>query len=104
MLEYLDLYFKVKSGDFVKAERDLISVTFKKVIAKERKAVQLLEHLCEQPRLKRYESNMRFYLERQKEELRAKLMRIVQMLQASCLPNADNAESRAFFLNLVGDF
>ena len=47
---------------------------------------------------------MRFYLERQKEELRAKLMRIVQMLQSSCLPNADNAESRAFFLNLVGDF
>ena len=47
---------------------------------------------------------MRFYLERQKEELRAKLMRIVQMLQANCLPNADNAESRAFFLNLVGDF
>ena len=32
MLEYLDLYFKVKTGDFVKAERDLISVTFKKVI------------------------------------------------------------------------
>ena len=47
MLEYLDLYFKVKSGDFVKAERDLISVTFKKVIAKERKAIQLLEHLCD---------------------------------------------------------
>ena len=47
---------------------------------------------------------MRFYLERQKEELRAKLMRIVQMLQSNCLPNAENAESKAFFLNLVGDF
>ena len=34
MLEYLNLYFKVKTGDFVKTERDLISVTFKKVIGK----------------------------------------------------------------------
>ena len=47
---------------------------------------------------------MRFYLERQKEELKAKLVRIVQMLQNNCLPHADNAESRTFFLNLVGDF
>ena len=39
MLEYLDLYFKVKTGEFAKTERDLISVTFKKVIAKERKAI-----------------------------------------------------------------
>ena len=64
MVEYLNLYFKVKTGDFAKVERDLISLTFKKIISKERKAIQLLEHLVDQPKLKRYETSMRFYLDR----------------------------------------
>ena len=39
MLEYLGLYFQVKRGEFAKAERDLLSLTFKKVVAKERSAI-----------------------------------------------------------------
>ena len=104
MLEYLGLYFQVKRGEFAKAERDLLSLTFKKVVAKERSAIQLLDHLVDQPKLKRYETQMRHYLERQKDELRQKLTQIVQMLQTSCLPNSGHQESKAFFLNLIGDF
>ena len=47
---------------------------------------------------------MRFYLERQKEEMRVKLNQIVTMLIDSCMPNAKNAESKVFFMNLIGDF
>lgn len=104
MMEYLNLYFTVKNGDFVKSERDLISVTFKKVVAKERRAIQLLNHLVEQPKLKRYEQSMRFYLDRQKDELRVKLGQIVTMLNTHCMAHAENAESRSFFLCMIGDF
>ena len=64
MLEYLGLYFKVKTGEYSKTERDLISVTFKKIISKERQAISLLEHLVDQTKLKRYETSMKFYMER----------------------------------------
>lgn len=39
-----------------------------------------MEHLVDLPKLKRYEPNMKYYLERQKEELKTKLIQIVQML------------------------
>ena len=104
MLEYLNSYFSVKQGEFSKSERDLISVTFKKIIVKARRSIQMLEHLVEQPRLKRYESNMKYYLERQKDELKTKLSQIVQMIQTSCLPNSSNHENKSFFLSLVGDY
>ena len=82
----------------------MIAVTLKKIVTKPRKAIALLEHLENQPKLQRYSENIKTYNERLKEELKAKLVEIVQMLQSSALPNAKNVESKAFFLNLIGDF
>lgn len=104
MLEYIRDYFSVKNGEFDKSERDLIAVTLKKIVTKPRKAIALLEHLQDQQKLQRYSENIKTYNERLKEELKVKLVEIVQMLQSSALPNAKNVESKAFFLNLIGDF
>ena len=76
MIEQLQEYFKVKQDDFNKIERDLIAVTLKKSIATDRKSVQLLDHLVEQPSLKRFETHMRNYIEKLKDELKAKLQTI----------------------------
>ena len=60
--------------------------------------------MAEQPKLKRYESQIKNYCERLKDETKTTLVEIVQMLQQTCIANAKNIESRAFFLNLLGDF
>ena len=44
------------------------------------------------------------YLDKLKEEMKAKLTLIIQMLQTQALANSENAESKAFFYNLIGDF
>ncbi len=55
MLEYIRDYFQVKNDDFDKKDRDMIAVTLKKIVQKERKAIRMLCHMAEQPKLKRYE-------------------------------------------------
>ena len=104
MLEYCQSYFKVKHGEFTKAERDLISVTLKKCVTQERNSIELLDHLVETPKLNRYKELMQQYLDKLKEEMKAKLTLIIQMLQTQALTNSENAESKAFFYNLIGDF
>ena len=54
----------------------MIAVTLKKSIAKDSKSVELLDHLVELPSLKRFETHMRNYLDRLKDELKQKLVLI----------------------------
>ncbi len=82
----------------------MVAVTLKKIVQKERKAIKMLCHMAEQPKLKRYESQIKNYCERLRDETKTILVEIVQMLQQTCIANAKNIESRAFFLNLLGDF
>jgi len=70
MLEYLGSYFEVRLGEFDKPERDLIAVTVKKIVDRERKAIKLYSHLAEQGKLKRFESNIRTYTEKLRDEVR----------------------------------
>lgn len=104
MLEYLNAYVLVKKDDYNKEERDMISVTIKKHIRKERKSLELLDALVDQPKLKRFEANMRQYIEKLKDEAKMKMVEILQLLQTSCLAQAENRETKAFFLSLIGDF
>lgn len=80
ILDYLNAYFTVKKDDYNKEERDLISVTLKKLIRKERKSIELLDSLVDQPKLKRFEANMRQYIEKLKDEAKAKMVEILQLL------------------------
>ena len=64
----------------------------------------MLDHLAETPKLNRYKELMQIYLDKLKEEMKAKLTLIIQMLQTQALANSENAESKAFFYNLIGDF
>jgi len=104
MFEYIKEYFQAKNTEFSKKERDLIAVTLKKIVAKDRRSIQLLDHLVDQPRLKKYEQNMRNYVEKLRESTKLRLVELVTLLQTYCLPLVVNAESKAFFLNLIGDF
>jgi hypothetical protein len=47
MLEFLREYFKVKKSEYTKKERDLLGVTIKKILAKELKAIHLIDYLVE---------------------------------------------------------
>ena len=97
-------YFEMRLGEFDKNERDLIAVSVKKMVERERKAIKLYTHLTEQSRLKRFEQNIKTYTEKLREELRTVLQEIVELLKKNCLQQAKNVESKVFFLNLIGDF
>jgi len=47
MLECLQSYSDVRLGEFDKAERDLITVTVKKSVERERNAIKLYNHLAD---------------------------------------------------------
>ena len=55
MLDYLKEFVKAKSSDFTKVDRDMIAVIVKTIVDKERKAFNLIDHLVDQPKLKKYE-------------------------------------------------
>ena len=58
-----------------------MSVTLKKCVTQERNSIELLDHLVETPRLARYKELMQQYLEKLREEMKAKLTLIIQMIQ-----------------------
>ena len=63
-------------------------MTVNKVVANDRKLAKLIDYLVELPKLKKYETVMRTYNEKLKEEVRSKLHDMVQMISLSCLSNA----------------
>ena len=46
---------------------------------------------------------MRNYMEKIRDGLKNRLMELTHLLQSKCLALADNVESKASFLNLIGD-
>lgn len=103
MVDYLKEFINAKSSDFTKVDRDLIVVIVKQIVKKERQAFTLIDHLVELPKLKKYETNMRNYLDKVKDGLKSRLNELTYLLENKCLPLAENAESKASFLNLIGD-
>ena len=78
-------YLSVKAGEFEKAERDMIAVSVKQMIERERATIKLLDSLLELPKLKRFENSIRVYAEKMKEEMRQKLSEVISMLHTAGL-------------------
>jgi 14-3-3 protein epsilon len=103
MVDFLRPLLKEKGGDFTVEERNLLSVGFKNLIGGKRTAIRTISAIEQNPKYQKFGSGLGQYKRKIEGELQKNCQDIIDMIKADGMRTSD-AEGRAFFLKMVGDY
>lgn len=103
MVDFLRPLLKEKGGDFTTEERNLLSVGFKNLIGGKRTAIRTISAIEQNPKYQKYGGSLGSYKKKIELELQKNCQDIIDMIKADGMRTQD-AEGRAFFLKMVGDY
>ena len=103
MVDFLRPLLKEKGGDFSVEERNLLSVGFKNLIGGKRTAIRTISAIEQNPKYQKYGGSLGSYKRKIELELQKNCQDIIDMIKADGMRTQD-AEGRAFFLKMVGDY
>lgn len=103
MLEFLKPVLKRK-GELQMEERNLISVAFKNLSGNKRTAWRALTAIEENPKYDKYHEKTKTFKVKVEEELKKICKEAIAAIDDNLLQNANNAESKVFFLKMKADY
>lgn len=104
MYNFLKEVVEQKDQDFTTEERNLLSVGFKNLIGANRTAIRTIGAIEQNPKYQKFSDALGKYKKKIEEELFNQCLGIVNLVKEKCLKVASNAESKAFFLKMAGDY
>lgn len=104
MVSFLKEMLKEKKGELSVEERNLLSVGFKNLIGSKRTAIRTIAAIEQNPKYQKFNDAMGNYKKKIEDELFAQCEDIVKTIKEMALPNANEGESKAFFLKMIGDY
>jgi 14-3-3 protein epsilon len=103
MVDFLRPLLKEKGGDFSVEERNLLSVGFKNLIGGKRTAIRTISAIEQNPKYQKFGGALGNYKKKIEGELQKNCQDIIDMIKQDGMKTGD-AEGRAFFLKMVGDY
>ncbi len=104
MVEFLRPILKEKGGDFSVEERNLLSVGFKNLIGGKRTAIRTITAIEQNPKYTKFSHALGHYKKKIEGELQKDCQNIINMIKNDAMKNLTDAEGKAFFLKMVGDY
>ena len=104
MVDFLKPILKEKGGDFSVEERNLLSVGFKNLIGGKRTAIRTISAIEQNPKYSRFGTALQDYKKKIEGELYKDCEDIINMIKDDALKSQAEAEGKAFFLKMIGDY
>ena len=105
MVSYLQAVLKIKGSDVTSDERNLISVAFKNLISSKRAACRTIAAIEQNPKYTKYSTALTGYKSQIEQQLIADCQRVIDIIADNVLAkDCPNAEAKAFFVKMVGDY
>lgn len=104
MVEFLKPILREKGGDFSVEERNLLSVGFKNLIGGKRTAIRTISAIEQNPKYQKFGGALGDYKKKIEGELQNDCQNIINMIKNDAMKTQQEAEGRAFFLKMVGDY
>ena len=104
MVDFLRPILKEKGGDFSVEERNLLSVGFKNLIGGKRTAIRTITAIEQNPKYTKFSHALGHYKKKIEGELQKDCQNIINMIKNDAMKSLSDAEGKAFFLKMVGDY
>ena len=104
MVDFLKPILKEKSGEFSVEERNLLSVGFKNLIGGKRTAIRTIAAIEQNPKYQKFGTALGDYKKKIEHELQKDCQNIIDMIKNDGMKSQQEAESKAFFLKMIGDY
>jgi 14-3-3 protein epsilon len=104
MVEFLKPILREKGGDFSVEERNLLSVGFKNLIGGKRTAIRTISAIEQNPKYAKFGGALGDYKKKIEEELYKDCQNIINMIKNDAMKSQQEAEGKAFFLKMIGDY
>ncbi len=104
MVEFLRPILKEKGGDFTVEERNLLSVGFKNLIGGKRTAIRTISAIEQNPKYSKFGGALGAYKLKIEGELQNDCQNIINMIKNDAMKTQGDAEGKAFFLKMIGDY
>ena len=104
MVDFLKPILRDKGGDFSVEERNLLSVGFKNLIGGKRTAIRTISAIEQNPKYQKFGGALQDYKKKIEEELYKDCQNIINMIKNDAMKTQQEAEGKAFFLKMVGDY
>lgn len=104
MVDFLKPILREKGGDFSVEERNLLSVGFKNLIGGKRTAIRTISAIEQNPKYSKFGQALADYKKKIEEELYRDCQNIINMIKNDAMKSSSDAEGKAFFLKMIGDY
>ncbi len=104
IVDFLKPILKEKGGDFTVEERNLLSVGFKNLIGGKRTAIRTISAIEQNPKYTKFASALGAYKTKIETDLQKDCQNIINMIKDDAMKTQNEAEGKAFFLKMVGDY
>lgn len=104
MVDFLKPLVKEKGAGLTTEERNLLSVGFKNLIGSKRTAIRTISAIEQNPKYQKFGDALNTYKRKIEDELSKDCDLIISIVRDDALKNASEAESKSFFLKMVGDY
>jgi hypothetical protein len=104
MVDFLRPIMREKGGDFSVEERNLLSVGFKNLIGGKRTAIRTISAIEQNPKYQKYSEALTTYKKKIEEELFKDCEDIITMIRDDAMKSLKDAEGKAFFQKMIGDY
>lgn len=104
MVDFLKPILKEKGGDFSVEERNLLSVGFKNLIGGKRTAIRTISAIEQNPKYTKFAGALGQYKQKIEGDLQKDCQNIINMIRDDAMKTQNEAEGKAFFLKMIGDY
>jgi 14-3-3 protein epsilon len=104
MVDFLRPILKEKGGDFSVEERNLLSVGFKNLIGGKRTAIRTISAIEQNPKYSKFGGALGDYKKKIEDELFRDCQNIINMIINDGMKSLTDAEGKAFFQKMIGDY
>ena len=104
MVSYLGEVLDFKGGSVNADERNLLSVAFKNLISSKRSACRTIAAIEQNPKYQKFQGALANYKRGIEQQLTADCEKIVQIIQSKVMNRECEAEAKAFFVKMIGDY
>lgn len=93
-----------KTSDFTIEERNLLSITFKNLLASDRKALKLVNDIAAFEKFSKYVTVLTAFRKKLQRSIIAKCTSIISLCENECMSLSENTESKVFFYKTIADY
>jgi 14-3-3 protein epsilon len=104
MVDFLGKVLESKGGDVTADERNLLSVAFKNLISGKRAACRTIAAIEQNPKYSKFGDALAQYKATIEKQLYEDCNNVIKMIEEKVLAKDCQAEAKAFFVKMVGDY